>query len=176
MEFPNSNRKIGRREFWSIMPLFVSPAWMHARESGPHPPHTWTIEVARFEAEEGVEIPSKFLITLTADVMTHLRNIRSVVVIADGQAVPISDGSLRLTGSVTAFAAGSRALRYMIPAVAGKTRVGARIKVFNKPDGKLLYESEVDGKVLLGPFGGDTMGACNGLAKEVAKKLRRRFF
>jgi hypothetical protein len=36
------------------------------------------------------------------------------------------------------------------------------------------FEKDVDGKVIMGLFGGDSKGATDGLAKEVAKDARNR--
>jgi hypothetical protein len=64
----------------------------------------------------------------------------------------------------------------MLPVLAGKTRVAADVTIIDPRSGTVLYHTEVDGKVVIGPFGGDTMAACDGLAKELVRKLRRRFF
>jgi len=120
-------------------------------------------------------MPSKFLITLTNSVMFGLSGLGAVRVLSDGAAPESGGSSLKLTATVTGFQGGSRALRYVVPGV-GKTQVRAHIQVSDRDTGRVLYESDVDGKVLLGPFGGDSMGAANGLANEVVKKLQKRFF
>lgn len=135
-----------------------------------------SIEVTRFEVQEGLDLPAKFKITLATDLKLQLSRIGGIEVVSEGQE-PKSDGPrLRLTGTINEFKGGSRAVRYLIPVIAGKTKIGARIQVLDRESGEVLLETDVDGKVLIGPFGGDTMGASNGLAKEAAKKIRGRFF
>jgi hypothetical protein len=39
-----------------------------------------------------------------------------------------------------------------------------------------LYQGKVDGNVVIGLFGGESAGATRGLAKEVAKVAKQKFF
>ena len=38
-----------------------------------------------------------------------------------------------------------------------------------------MFEDDVDGKVIMGIYGGNSVGAARGLAKEVAKKAKKVF-
>jgi hypothetical protein len=143
--------------------------------TGSKPPSYQSVEVSRFGSTDGLEVPAKFLITLTNDVMAGLKKLGGAQVLSDGAPSASNGSSLKLTATVTGFQRGSRALRYMVPGV-GKTQVKAHIRVSDRNTGQILYESDVDGKVLLGPFGGDSMGAANGLANEVVKKVQKQFF
>lgn len=134
------------------------------------------IEVTRFETEEGLKLPAKFLISLESDLQTQLKKAKFREVVPEGRTPINSDPALRVTGMITTFKAGSRPTRYLISFGAGKTRLVANFKVQDRSTGQVLFESQADGKVVIGPFGGDTMGATNGLAKEIAKKIRERFF
>jgi hypothetical protein len=133
------------------------------------------IEVARFETEEGLKLPAKFLISLEADLQTQLKKAKFLEVVPEGRTPSHTDPALRITGTITTFKAGNRPTRYVIGFGAGKTRLVANFKVQERNTGQVLFESQADGKVVIGPFGGDTMGATNGLAKEIAKKIREKF-
>jgi hypothetical protein len=133
------------------------------------------IEVVTFREAEGLALPARFQVTLTADVLEHLGKL-PVQAVSEGQRRDSDGPALRLTGTVTQFKAGSRSLRYLTGPVMGATKVAAHIVVTDRGTGETLAEFDADGKVFMGPFGGDSMGASNGLAKEVAKKIKRRFF
>lgn len=132
------------------------------------------IEVTRFEVEDGLKLPAKFLISLESDLQTQLKKAKFLEVVPEGRTAINSDPALRVIGTITTFKAGSRPTRYLIIGV-GKTRLVANFKVQDRSTGQVLFESQADGKVVIGPFGGDTMGATNGLAKEIVKKIRERF-
>lgn len=81
-----------------------------------------------------------------------------------------------LTGTVTKYQPGSRTTRYLVGPFAGKTKVVASIKLVEKDTGKVLLEKDVDGKVVIGLFGGNSNGATRGLAIEVAKVTKKTVF
>jgi curli biogenesis system outer membrane secretion channel CsgG len=83
---------------------------------------------------------------------------------------------LKLNGTVTHYDKGSRAKRYLVGFGAGKTKIVAHITVADKETGEVLFEDDVDGKVVMGGMGGDSLGATRGLAKEVAGKIKESFF
>jgi hypothetical protein len=134
-----------------------------------------TIEVERFSTVAGVDLPTNYEIELAGDLARQLEKIGFQQVLKAGDELAESTTALRLTGTVTEFQKGSRALRYF-SAFAGKTKIVAHIKVEDRESGEVLYETDADGKVVIGVFGGDSMGATNGLAKEIAKKVRKYFF
>ena len=57
-----------------------------------------------------------------------------------------------------------------------KTKVVADLKFIDKATGEVLYQGSVDGKVIIGFFIGEPLGATRGLAKEVAKLTKQKFF
>ena len=59
---------------------------------------------------------------------------------------------------------------------AGKTKIKAHVKFVDVSTGETVFEDDVDGKVIMGMFGGSSPGATRGLAKEVAKVAARTFF
>ena len=133
------------------------------------------IEVERFTAAAGVDLPMNYEIELAGDLARQLEKKAFQRVVQPGDEAAGAAPVLRLTGTVTEFKKGSRALRYL-SGFAGKTKIVAHIQVVDRDSGQLLFETHADGKVVIGVFGGDSMGATNGLAKEIAKKIRKYFF
>jgi TolB-like protein len=135
------------------------------------------IEVNRFEVQSGLDIPDVFLNSLEEDLIQQLRRtkrfrevLRSGIAATDTNA-PV----VRLVGTLQEFQPGSRMARYMVPGL-GKTRLQAHMKLLDRSSGEVLLERDVDGKVFMGLFGGDSLGATRGLAKEVAKATKNRLF
>jgi hypothetical protein len=58
--------------------------------------------------------------------------------------------------------------RYLLPG-ARTTKIRALITFVVPVTNKAVLEREVSGKVVMGVFGGDSKGATNGLAKDLAK-------
>ncbi|HRH40085.1 MAG TPA: DUF4410 domain-containing protein [Pyrinomonadaceae bacterium] len=148
-----------------------------------------TIEVKKFEIKQGVEFPATAVDVMMAEIVDELKktNIFGQVLIdapaepaktdkAEGEAKPEpttepvakTEPNLVLTGTITKYEPGNRAARYLIGFGAGKTKVAALITITDKATGKVVLEKTVDGKVIIGLFGGDSNGATRGLAKEVA--------
>ena len=59
---------------------------------------------------------------------------------------------------------------------AGATVIDAHIKCYDATTKEMLLEQDVDGKVAMGVMGGKSEGANNGLAKEIAKDIKKTFF
>ncbi len=137
-----------------------------------------TIEVTRFDIQEGVEFSADWLITLTEELVMQLQNTKKFKeVLRQGETPAAPDlPSLQLTGTVTEYQKGSRAKRYLIGFGAGKTKVVAHVKWLDRATGQVLFEDDVDGKVVMGGLGGESIGATRGLAKEVAKVTKGKFF
>jgi hypothetical protein len=136
------------------------------------------IEVAKFEVKEGVQFPESYLTTLMGELVAQLQETKLFKQAArEGESQGVADApTIRLTGVVTEFKPGSRAKRYVIGFGAGKTKVVADVKFIDKATGEVLYQGLVDGKVIIGFFGGESQGATRGLAKEVAKVTKQKFF
>src|SRR5581483_8898301 len=136
------------------------------------------IEVAKFELAPGIDLPPEFQESLSEDVLKQLEHTRKFnQVLGPGQQ-PSDAGSarLKLAGTVIKFKPGSRATRYLVGFGAGATKIVANIRFIDGNSGTVLLERKVDGKVIIGVFGGDSKGAANGLAKELAKVTKSRFF
>jgi hypothetical protein len=144
----------------------------------PSPVHYKSIEISRFTVEPGANIADDFLIAISNDLTEQLRKTKKfeIVRLEGADAGDLPRPALRLTGVVKEFKPGSRAKRYLIGFGAGKTKVLADVKFIDVQTEQVVYEKEVDGKVVIGVFGGDSMGAAQGLAKEVAKVSKKQFF
>ncbi|MEW6209626.1 MAG: DUF4410 domain-containing protein [Acidobacteriota bacterium] len=135
------------------------------------------IEVVRFEIKDGVQLPPDYLITLTEELVKQMQETKKFAeVLREGETPADQTSALKLTGTVTEFKPGSRAKRYLIGFGAGKTKIVAHIKFVDRATGEVLFEDDVDGKVIMGGMGGDSIGATRGLAKEVAKVASKQFF
>ena len=137
------------------------------------------IEVARFDIKPGVEkFSPDWLITINEELIKQLRETAKFKEVLFEAETP-SDASaptLLLVGTVTEYAPGNRAERYMIGFGAGKTKVKAHVKIMDKTTKEVLFEDDVDGKVIMGAVGGESIDATRGLAKEVASKTKKKFF
>ena len=153
--------------------VLAHPAWAAADRSVKG--RYQIIEVERFTTAVGVDLPMNYEIELAGDLAHQLEKKAFQHVLKPGEEPSGEAPALRLTGTVTEFQKGNRALRYL-SGFAGKTKIVAHIQVVDRDSGQLLFETHADGKVVIGPFGGDSMGATNGLAKEIAKKVHKYFF
>jgi curli biogenesis system outer membrane secretion channel CsgG len=137
------------------------------------------IEVARFDTKEGVQFPADYLITMTEELVTQLQETgKFKQVLREGE-IPAEAGvpTIRLTGTVTEFKKGSHAKRFLLGPGFGKTKVKAHVKFIDAATGEVLFEDDVDGKVVLGGLiKSESIGATRGLAKEVAKVTKKQFF
>lgn len=137
-----------------------------------------TVEVVRFDVQQGVEFPLDYLITLTEELVDQLKQTgKFKEVLREGETPTLAAvAGLRLVGTVTEFQKGSRAKRYLIGFGAGKTKVVAHVRWIDRQTNEVVFEDDVDGKVIMGFTGGESIGATRGLAKEVAKVTKKTFF
>ena len=136
------------------------------------------IEVTRFDIEAGNEVPPEYLDELAKDIANQLRDTKKFKqVVALGEtATDTTAPMLRLSGTITKFKKGNRAKRYLIGFGAGATKMVVHIKFTDATTGETLFEDDVDGKVYIGLFGGDSKGATNGVAKDIGKAAKKEFF
>jgi hypothetical protein len=135
------------------------------------------IEVVRFQVDKDVELPADYLVSMTEELIEQIgKTKRFKLVLREGEALTEADSAtIQLSGRVTKFSAGSRAKRYFIGFGVGKTKVVAHIKLIDRATGKVLFEKDVDGEVTGGMFGGESRNATRGLAKDVAKVVKKQF-
>ena len=128
------------------------------------------IEVARFTVKDGIELPVSYLTTLTGELVAQLHETKKFQqVFREGELQGAGEvPALRLTSEITEFKSRDRAARLMIGFGAGKTEIKTHIKLTDRATGQVLYEGDVDSKVINGLFGGGSIGVTRGLAKEVA--------
>lgn len=156
------------------------------------------VEVVTFTAQDEVKMTEEQLKALTDTVVKELREIKKFKqVTREGEAAaPATAGAtsagetaaavetaaadtaptLRITGTVVKFKAGSRAKRYFIGFGAGKSKMIANVKYIDRATGQVLYEYVADGDVHMGIFGGDSGGVKSELAEQVAKYAKKKFF
>jgi len=137
------------------------------------------IEVMRFTVAEGVKFPPDYLVSMNEELATELRSLKKFAAVLHEGETAAADAAprLKLEGAVTEYAPGNRAVRYLVGFGAGKTKVVAQVRFVDAATGETVLEKKVDGKVVLGgALMSDSAGATRGLAKEVAKLARQRFF
>ncbi len=136
------------------------------------------LEVAQFQVKPGVGFPADYLSKMNSDLVHEIGEKKKFKIVYghDNPPQPVPEARLRLEGEVIEFKPGSQAKRYFIGFGAGKTKVVAHVKFIDPATNQVVFEDNVDGKVLIGLFGGSSPGATRGLAKEVAKVAVKAFF
>jgi hypothetical protein len=132
--------------------------------------------IQAFATPEGAEIPADFAQMLRRNLKVQLgktNRFRAITVVEPGEAVP-ADADLELSGEITRFKKGSAAKRYWspVPGLMGNTRINAIVEFKDLPTGQTLWKADVSGKVVYGNF--SSLGATNGLAKDVAKIVKKK--
>jgi hypothetical protein len=158
--------------------LMLTGYWGSAAYAQSPKNHYRSIEIARFNVEPGTEVPPDFVVAVMNDLTEQLRktNKFEMVFREEGGLTSAPTPALKLSGAIKEFKKGSRAKRYLIGFGAGKTKIAAHVRFTDRETGEVLFEDDVDGKVVIGAFGGDSMGAARGLAKEVGKVTKKQFF
>jgi hypothetical protein len=136
------------------------------------------IEVVKFDVKEGIEFPADYLTGMIYETVMALQRLkRFEQVLHEGETQTDAVGpTIRLTGTVTKYQAGSRAKRYLIGFGAGKTRIVTHITFIDKATGKMLYETDASGAVSWGVFGGESKVSLGSLGKKIAEITRHEFF
>ena len=136
------------------------------------------IDVVRFDIAEGINFPPESRDVIMAQIIEELKQLKKFKQVSNtGETLPEGIGpTVRLSGTITKYKPGSRAKRYFIGFGAGATKVTAHIKFVDTATGNVVLEKDVNGKVWIGFFGGESSGATRGLAKEVAKVAKKQLF
>lgn len=137
-----------------------------------------SLEIAQFTIKPGVGFPSDYLSKMQADLLNEMVNKHKFEQVFGSENKPASYTAplLRLEGEVIEYKAGNQAVRYMVGFGAGKTKVVAHVKFVDPKTKDVIFEDNVDGKVIMGLLGGNSPGATRGLAKEVASKASDHLF
>ncbi len=135
------------------------------------------VQANRFDLQQGVDLPPDYLLTIDEDLIKELGKIKGMKqVLREGEPLPQGEPVLLVTGTITKYKKGNQATRYLVGFGAGSTVIDAHFKCYDAATKELLLESDVDGKVIMGLMGGKSEGANNGLAKEIAKDIKKKFF
>src|SRR5687768_3718015 len=147
-------------------------------ETSSHKNKYQNIQVTRFDVKEGNEVPPEYLDELAKDVANQLRDTKKFkqVIRVGETATDAATPTLLLTGMIVKFQKGNRAKRYLIGFGAGATKMVVHVKFADAATGEVLFERDVDGKVFIGVFGGDSKGATIGVAKDIGKAAKKEFF
>lgn len=171
-----------RKNLWPALfaaLLFAIPAAAQNKAPAAEKNKYQQIEVTRFEVKEGIKFPADYLVTMTEELVAQLQAIKKFKqVLREGESLTDPNApALKLVGTVTEYKPGNRTMRYMIGMGTGKTKIVAHVKFLDYTTGAVLFEKDMDGKVILGGMvKGESIGATRGLAKEVAKVARGKFF
>jgi hypothetical protein len=136
------------------------------------------LEISSFTVKPGVGFPADYMSKMQADLVNEIaqKHRFKQVYGHDNKPSDLSGRTLRLEGEIIEYKAGSQAARYLIGMGAGKTKVVAHVRFIDSATNEVVFEDNVDGKVVMGLFGGSSPGATRGLAKEVASKAVKAFF
>jgi hypothetical protein len=135
-----------------------------------------SIDVAKLQIKQGVDFPVAKLDVMTGEIVDELTKLKKFGTVNSIVGPEAAASDLIFTGTITDYTGGNRAARYLIGFGAGKAKVVAEIKIVDRATGNVLLDRKVDGKVIMGLFGGNTNGATRGLAKEVAKETKKALF
>lgn len=134
------------------------------------------IEIQQFDVNQGIQFPDDYRTSLQNDLHVQLQKLNTFTVrMSEDPQAALDQRTMRVTGQITEYHPGSKTARALFGMMAGSTTVKAHIQVFDAADGSLLFEDDVDGKVTYWSPNQDSKGATEGLAKEVAKKIKKRF-
>lgn len=155
-----------------------SPHPLRAQDNGTRSDTRYEfIEINRFDVAPGIDFPDAYRAKIDEDLFRALQTIKGIKqVFRNGESLPVAAPVLKITGTITKFKKGNRAERYVVSFGAGATVIDAHIKCYDARTNQLLFEHDVDGKVVFGMIGGKSDGANNGLAREIAKDVKQRFF
>jgi uncharacterized protein DUF4410 len=139
-------------------------------------PKYQAIEIQQFDVKQGIQFPDDYRTSLQNDLHVQLQKLNTFTVrMSEDPQAALDQKTMRITGQIIEYHPGSKTARALFGMMAGSTTVKAHIQVFDSADGSLLFEDDVDGKVTYWSPNQDSKGATEGLAKEVAKKIKKRF-
>ena len=136
------------------------------------------IEVKKFDIASGVEFPEEQLNTMMGEIVEELKHLKKFNQVFLGGDTQTEAGlpTLQLVGTVTEYKKGSQAKRYLVGFGAGKTKIKAHVKFIDRATGNLVFEKDVDGKVVFGLFGGRSKTSLRDVGKEIAEVSKKQFF
>ena len=135
-----------------------------------------TIEVAAFEAQEGIDFGPDYQMALTDELVDQLIQLKrfAQVTRADDPVPDAQPPEIRVTGVVTEISEGVRAVRILVGMGAGNGYIRAHVKFIEVATGEVRLEKDVEGQMLRSGWGGgDTITAAAGLARQIAKLVAK---
>lgn len=129
-----------------------------------------SIQVARFSVDAGVKIPADYMAALEMELLRELEHIKGCeLVVRETTQSVLPEPVLRLTGMVREFKPRGRWMRDV-------NKIVAHIRFLDRRTNDILYEADIEGKLVFGVVSGDMEHATRGLAKKIAEAARSRFF
>lgn len=141
------------------------------------------IQVQKFEVGSGVQVPDEYRSALQQHLVEALKDDKNFSsVVSDPATAAAGDNSVRLTGTITEFEAGSKKKRLLTGSIgrmagAGATRMKSHVKLTDGAD-KVIWEGDVaaseKGSSMWNPAAAYTSGSINVTrteAKDITKEL-----
>ena len=127
------------------------------------------VEVDGFASGRGVKFPSDYQTALVEDIVQDLKDqSKGTEVIREGEKTAGGGAVMRISGIVTEFQPGSRAVRLVVGLGAGETVIKAHVSFTDVASGKVLAEKDLTGRVWLGGvWGGSSEGAADHIGNEI---------
>jgi len=163
-------RRLLQRMILMSLPALLLPISMLAQTGQPPKTKIAAIQVMMIQSDE-IKLPSEFQIALYENLIRQLGKQGFSQVYRDGDTKAANTSDLVvLHSTVNKFKQGSEMAR-QVTTVAGATSITIHCK-FTKPDGTVLLESDVNGKVRF--FGGN-LRATHDFAKKAARLTSKNF-
>lgn len=136
-----------------------------------------TVEIEKFVVGPGVEFSDGDINQLMAHLVINMnrsKRFETVFLSTDSASQTAGTRRAKVTGTITKYAKGNRAARYLIGFGAGRTKLVADVKVVDAETGALLFQKNVDGHVYGGLFGGSTSAAKDNMSSEIIKTMTKQ--
>jgi hypothetical protein len=145
---------------------------LHAQESNVY---AW-VHIAPDPMDPGLVLPRQYQTAVHRQLQEHLsRRLSPMTVVAADAQPPETGRGVVLTWTVLKFTAGDPDVRQQIGLGFGTTRLEVTYRFLDARTGQVVLDGWADGKVIGGwGNGGDSLGAAEGLAKEVAARAGRK--
>lgn len=133
-----------------------------------------TIEVDLFENQKDSQFPGDYLAPLQKEIVKQLVNAKAFrEVVMAGQAPTRPNARvLRLTGLITNYKPGSRAVRYIGLGGAGAAEIDSKVSFVDSSTGQALMSQDLRALLTSGLLGGKSEDAVKGYARQIVIKVR----
>ena len=133
-----------------------------------------TLEVAVFETDKESQFPAEYLAPLQKEIVKELVDAKAFAnVVMAGQGSPTANPrTLRLTGLITNYTAGSRAKRYLSSGTGGAAEIDSSIAFVSAADGRTLMSQNLRALLTGGVVGGKSEDALKDYARQIVNKVK----